>query len=149
MNKGTECVRKILEDHGIPYTCQRGEILSLFIAEPKHYKPNEVFRLLKDKGIGIATVYRTLEILRECGIIIEISVGRDVFYRMKKPESNCIYAHFLCDVCGKIYDCLDSGAAKKCSDFFDLLENSMDMTIKDVNITIKGLCNECKNKEGG
>jgi Fe2+ or Zn2+ uptake regulation protein len=65
----------MLEDHGIAHTHQREEILSLFILESKHLKPDEVFKLLRCKGIGIATVYRTLEMLRECDIIKEISVG--------------------------------------------------------------------------
>ena len=144
MNEDIECIRKMLEDHGISHTYQREEILSLFITEPKHYKPNEIFNILRVKGIGIATVYRTLEMLRESGIIKEISVGKDRFYELKKNESKCVYLHFKCDKCGKFYDYFDAEALKDHEAILDSMESKLNVTIRDVNITVNGFCNKCR-----
>lgn len=144
MSEEIECIRKMLEDHGIAYTHQREEILSLFIVESKHYKPDEVFKLLRGKGIGIATVYRTLEMMRECGIIKEINIGKERFYELKKTENKCVYIHFKCDKCGKFYDYYDVETLKNHAAAFESIENKMDATIRDVNITVNGICSKCK-----
>lgn len=144
MSEEIECIRKMLEEHGITYTHQREEILSLFITEPKHYKPDEVFKLLRCKGIGIATVYRTLEIFRECEIIKEISVGKERFYELKKIDDKYIYVHFKCKKCGTFYDYYDIEAAQEYIAAVDSMEDKMNVKINDVNITVKGLCGNCK-----
>ncbi len=137
------CLRRALEEHGIAHTQQREEILSLFIVEPKHYKPDEVFKLLRCKGIGIATVYRTLEMLRECDIIKEISVGKERFFELKRPESKCVYVHFKCDKCGRFYDYYDIEAAHEFAAAVDSVESKMDVRVRDVNITVNGTCSKC------
>ena len=144
MDGEIECIRKMLEEHGIAHTQQREEILSLFIVEPKHYKPDEVFKLLRCKGIGIATVYRTLEMLRGCDIIKEISVGKDRFFELKKPESKCVYLHFKCNKCGKFNDYYDVEAAHEFAVAIDSTEKKMNVRVRDVNITVNGLCSSCK-----
>lgn len=139
-----ECTRKLLEEHGIAHTQQREEILSLFIIEPKHYKPDEIFKLLRCKGIGIATVYRTLEMLRECEIIKEISVGKERFYELKKAESKFAYVHFKCDKCGSFYDYYDADTTREFAAAVDSAEKKMNVRIRDVNITVNGSCSNCK-----
>ena len=134
----------MLEEHGIAHTQQREEILSLFIVEPKHYKADEVFKLLRCKGIGIATVYRTLEMLRGCDIIKEISVGKDRFFELKKSENKCVYVHFKCDKCGKFYDYYDVEAADEFAVAVDSTEKKMNVKVRDVNITVNGSCSNCK-----
>ena len=139
------CIKRMLEEHGIAHTQQREEILSLFITEPKHYKPDEVFKLLRCKGIGIATVYRTLEMLRECEIVKEISVGKERFFELKRPESKYVYMHFKCDKCGSFCDYYDVEAAHEFSNAVDSVEQKMNVKVRDVNITVNGSCSKCKD----
>lgn len=139
-------IRKMLEEHGIAHTHQREEILGLFMGEKKHYKPDEIFKLLRCKGIGIATVYRTLEMLRECEIIKEISVGKERFFELKKPEDKSLYLHFKCEKCGRFYDYYDLEAAQVFSVAVDKAEKEMNVAVNDVNITVIGTCSKCKNE---
>lgn len=138
------CIKRMLEEHGIAHTQQREEILSLFIVEPRHYKPDEVFKLLRCKGIGIATVYRTLEMLKECEIVKEISVGKERFFELKRPESKYVYVHFKCDKCGSLHDYYDVEAVSEFSAAVDLAEKKMGVKVRDVNITVNGSCKNCK-----
>jgi Fe2+ or Zn2+ uptake regulation protein len=144
MSEEIECIKKMLEDHGIAHTHQREEILSLFITESKHYKPDEIFKLLRCKGIGIATVYRTLEMLRKCNVIKEISIGKERFYELKKNESKSIYVHFKCDICGEFFDYFDIETVKSYDEALVSIEKKMDVIIRDVNITVNGICSKCK-----
>lgn len=145
MSTEVECIQKMLEDHGIAHTRQREEILSLFIMESKHYKPDEIFKLLRGKGIGIATVYRTLEMLRERGIIKEISVGKERFYELKHQESKHIYVHFKCNKCGKLFDYYNIEAVQECVSNVETIEKNMNVKVNDVNINLYGLCSKCKS----
>lgn len=144
MSAEVECIQKMLEDHGISHTRQREEILSLFIRESKHFKANEIFKLLREKGIGIATVYRTLEMLRECGIIKEISVGKERFYELKNQESKHIYVHFKCNKCGKFIDYYNIKAVQEYVSAVEQLEKNLNVKVDDVNINVYGLCSKCK-----
>lgn len=144
MCEGIECIRKMLEEHGISHTYQREEILSLFITEPRHYKPDEVFKLLRCKGIGIATVYRTLEMFRESEIIKEISVGKERFYELKKADEKYLYVHFRCNKCGTFYDYYDLEAANEYVTAIDTMEEKLNVKVSDVNITVNGLCAKCR-----
>lgn len=144
LSEEIECIRKMLEENGISHTHQREEILSLFIATPKHYKPDEVFKLLRCKGIGIATVYRTLEMLRECGVIKEISVGKERFYELKKHDEKYIYVHFKCNKCGIFYDYYDLEEAQQYVTAVDSMEQKMGVKVNDITITVNGLCDKCK-----
>jgi Fe2+ or Zn2+ uptake regulation protein len=144
MGEEIECIRKMLEEHGISHTYQREEILSLFIVDSKHYKPDEVFKLLRCKGIGIATVYRTLEMLRESDIIKEISIGKERFYELKRTESKYVYVHFKCEKCGNFRDYYNVEAANDFVTAFDSMEKKMGVKVSDINITVNGLCDKCK-----
>jgi Fur family ferric uptake transcriptional regulator len=143
LSEDIACIRKVLEEHGIAHTQQREEILSLFMGEPKHYKPDEIFKQLRSKGIGIATVYRTLEMLRECDIIKEISVGKERFFELKRPEDKCLYLHFKCEKCGRFFDYFDSEATQVFSVAVNNAEKRMQMAVNDVNITVIGTCSKC------
>lgn len=134
----------MLEEHGIAHTHQREEILSLFIMESKHLKPDEVFKLLRCKGIGIATVYRTLEMLRECDIIKEISVGKERFYELKRSDEKYIYVHFKCCKCGSFYDYYDVESAQEYITAVNTMEEKMSVKVNDVNITVNGICGKCR-----
>lgn len=144
MDGEIEYIRGILEEHNITYTEQRKEVLNLFIKEPKHYKADEVFKLLRCRGIGIATVYRTLEMFRKCGIIKEISDGKSRFFELKKSEEKSVYVHFKCSKCGKIYDYHDADAAHEFAAAVEATEKKMDVNIRDVSILVNGLCSKCK-----
>lgn len=144
LSEEIECIRKMLEEHGISHTHQREEILSLFIMEPRHYKPDEVFKMLRCKGIGIATVYRTLEMFRESEIIKEIGVGKERFYELKRHDEEYLYVHFKCKKCGKFYDYYDVEGAEEYLTAITTMESKMNVKVCDVNINVHGICSNCK-----
>ena len=60
-------IRSRLEDHGYRLTPQRMRIVEAVLAEEdKHLSADDIYTILRENHpeIGIATVYRTLEILR-------------------------------------------------------------------------------------
>lgn len=87
-------------------TKQREEIVRYFFKQEKHLCPEELYLNLKKHtktNLGFSTVYRTLKLLKECGLASEINFGegKTIFESMKKklPHYHCI-----CNVCGKIIE---------------------------------------------
>src|SRR5699024_6911750 len=76
MKQRTERIKKQLHTQGYKLTPQReATLLVLLEREEDHLSAEEVFLLVKEKApeIGLATVYRTLELLSELKIVDKIN----------------------------------------------------------------------------
>ncbi|MGF7057389.1 Fur family transcriptional regulator [Brassicibacter mesophilus] len=144
MKNKAEKLYDVLRRKGIRLTYQRKEILSIFIKSQEHLKPEDVYDLVKDKGIGIATVYRTIEMLKESEIIKEITIAKTRYYELKMFGEKCMHIHFKCDICGTVYDCDNIKLGLKVIALRDYTETLYDVEVKDLTITMNGICKDCK-----
>ena len=71
--------KTLLKSNGLKFTRQREAILQTLYAHPGHYTPEALYRLVEKEhsGVktGIATVYRTLTLLENAGLVTSISFG--------------------------------------------------------------------------
>ena len=74
----------------------------------KHISAEEIFTQVKAKYpyANISTIYRTLELLKELGLVAEIDLG-DGRVRYHHTESGH-HHHLICNNCGKIIDLPES-----------------------------------------
>ena len=127
---------KDVEDLGL--TKQRQTVLRAIRESDKHLTANEVFdearRLLP--GISFATVYNSLNYLKNEGLIGEIKFGTDAnLYDRKLTRHD----HALCSNCGMLVD-MELTIPNK------LLEEAANRSkfIPDtIELTLHGLCPEC------
>ena len=71
----TKEIRKIFEEHNQKFTKQREIIFNVLKdSSPKHVTPEELFSIVHEdnKQVGIATIYRTLNIFEELGIVSKL-----------------------------------------------------------------------------
>ncbi len=98
--------KQILKKNALKFTTQREAILSTLYNNPQHFTSENLYLLVKEKhpdlSIGIATVYRTLSLLEESGLVSSISLGTQgkKFEIANKPHHD----HLICTVCGKIVE---------------------------------------------
>src|SRR5699024_9767119 len=81
MKQRIEQIKKELQAKGYKLTPQREATLKVLIErEEDHLSAEEVFFLVKEKApeIGLATVYRTLELLCELKVVDKINFGDGV-----------------------------------------------------------------------
>ncbi|MBN2135217.1 MAG: transcriptional repressor [Acidobacteria bacterium] len=129
-----------IKSKGLKATQQRLEILK-FVAE-SHIHPDamEVFEKLKPSmpSISLDTVYRTLWLLAKHGLISTVGFPceRAKFDGNLKPHH-----HFICTICGTIYDLYDENLDK--IPVPESINNIGEVTT--TQIEIKGLCNKCRN----
>ena len=87
-------------------TGPRRAIIEAVFSTQKHFTAEELLRWAqrRDKSVSRATVYRTLPLLTESGLVREMDFGGDhKFYDpnyAKRPHHN----HIICQDCGKIVE---------------------------------------------
>ncbi|MFO0549449.1 MAG: transcriptional repressor [Polyangiaceae bacterium] len=85
-------------------TSQRRIIVDTFFKGESHVSIEDLLRDVRaqDRGIGYATVYRTLKLLAECGVASERRFGDGLSrYELADAEDDH-HDHLICTTCGKI-----------------------------------------------
>ncbi len=108
MKLDNEYVKKVLKDNGYKFTNQRVKIYKVFVDNMnKHLTTEEVFKIVSkiDPEIGIATVYRTVLLFNELGLISQISFGDNITrYEIKLNNNGHNHHHLICLGCGKVQE---------------------------------------------
>ena len=146
---GTEDLRGKLTERGYKMTPQRKEILQIFVdhSDYHHMSAEDVYGILREKKseIGLATVYRSLELLSELGILIKMEFGDGCArYELNTADPKIHHHHHLiCLKCKKVIefeeDLLDELEA-------DVAEKS-GFQILNHEVKFFGYCSECHGKE--
>ncbi|MBK1826208.1 Fur family transcriptional regulator [Haloferula rosea] len=122
-----------IRQKGLRRTPQRDAIVRLAFASDDHFTSEELFDRVRKHNLNAsrATVYRTIALLVEAGLIQEIDLGGDLKTYdpnyLEKPSHN----HLVCIDCGKVIEFED--------DHVDLLNNCMTRRLgfRPVRQTIK------------
>lgn len=110
-----------LAGQGLKSTRQRERILAGFVSAGRHLSAEELYLLIKktDRGIGYATVYRTLKLLTLAGLAHERRF-EDGITRFEFNAAEGHHDHLICTRCGRIIEfeneqieALQRGVAKK------------------------------------
>ena len=143
MTRHTGILEK-LKAEGLRLTPQRMIILSAIADGEGHMNVDEVFRRSKEAYpyMDIATVYRTLHLLKRLRMVTEVGMGDKLHYELTDP--NARHHHMVCRVCGSAFNLSPS-----------YLERFRNALIKEFrfepdldNFTVAGVCAQCgSNKQ--
>jgi Fur family ferric uptake transcriptional regulator len=91
---------------GLRSTSQRRLIIDTFFEGAPHMTIEDLLAEVRtrDKGIGYATVYRTLKLLAECGVASERRFGDGLSRYELADEATTHHDHLICVTCGKIIE---------------------------------------------
>lgn len=139
-------IRKQLHESGYKLTPQReATVLVLLENEKDHLSAEEIYMLVKQKSpeIGLATVYRTLEMLNELKIVDKISFNDGLArYDMRKEGAKHFHHHLLCLECGGIEEVEED----LLGEVEQVIENRYRFLVKDHRLTFHGVCHDCQKK---
>lgn len=100
-------VRRLFSQHlaksGLRLTSQRRRILDFFLEAERHLGQEEIYAALRRHGIGRATVFRTLKMLEECGLVSQVRGVRGTprfEVNLERPHHD----HLICISCGRIQE---------------------------------------------
>ena len=133
---------KHLRNKTLIFTEQRSKILDYLLQAERHLSQEEIYAALRGQGIGKVTVFRTLKLLEECGLVERVtdSHGKPRYeVEMDRPHHD----HLICLNCGTIMEIQ-----------WPEVERIQEKVSKKIGFTITyhrhelfGRCKECSAKQ--
>ncbi len=123
----------------LKHSKQRDAIFRLLKSVKNHPTAEWIYQELKKdySNLSLATVYRNLNLLCQCGEIIKIEVGDGTDHYDATVTPHC---HFICNSCKNIID-INVPYAQKLNDEVNSLN---DVIVTDSSLVFHGLCTKCK-----
>lgn len=133
-----------VNEKSLNVTVQRMNIID-HLAEMKesHYSLEDVFHSIyqKDKSISQSTVYRTLKLLCEAGLIKE-NHFKDGITRYEIVKNTHHHDHLICTSCGKTIEVFNSELER----LQEEIAHKQGFILTEHSHSLYGLCHDCKNK---
>ncbi len=111
----------------------------------KHDQPvsaRDLYQMVskKDNTVSLATVYRTLALLKKTGIINQHRLGKSCWcYELKKPFE---HQHILCRHCARLIEF----ESPLIIELIKQLQATQGFVIERVDICIQGICQACQSQ---
>ena len=149
MPDNQDMFKKLLKKNGLKVTTQRVAILEVLSSRPgKHLTAEEIYDFVKKKypDIGLATVYRTIQVLSDLNLIDKLNLDDGyVRYEIGKKDNEDNghhHHHLICLECGSIFSFQD--------DLLEALEEHIEETlgfkVVDHEVKLYGHCKKCLEK---
>jgi Fur family transcriptional regulator, ferric uptake regulator len=141
---------EFLAKKNLRITSQRQAIIDTVFSTEEHFTAEQLLEWSqqKDKSVSRATVYRTLPLLTESGLVREMDFGKDYKFYDPNYASNPNHNHIICQDCEKIVEFESDKIAK----IENEISHQLGFSIKAQRLQITGTCDElkklgaCKNK---
>ncbi len=137
--------KDILRQNNLKFTKQREAVLKAMYSNNKHFSPESLYMLVKEMypelNVGIATVYRTLNLLEESDMVTSLSFGSagKKFELGNKPHHD----HMICKVCDDILEFEDSAIEKRQKE----IANQYGFRLTNHIMQLYGICKICQKKQ--
>lgn len=137
-------LKEVLKDKGYKLTPQRRAILNSIIDNNgNHLTVEELYEKVKKDcpEIGLATVYRTVQLLEEVGFICKLDFDEGCSrYELVNENEEHHHHHLICNICGKVIEVEGDllGELEK------NIEDNYEFKILNHNVKFYGICKDCK-----
>ncbi|MCC6773064.1 MAG: transcriptional repressor [Gemmatimonadaceae bacterium] len=130
-----------LREHGLPVTAQRLAIADVLLGSERHLSADDVASELErgHSRIGLATVYRTIELLVKSGLLVERDFGEG-FRRFEPARDIPHHEHLLCTVCGTVHEFRDERLERMTT----LVAEANGFARQRHLLVIYGVCADCQ-----
>src|SRR5262249_28097712 len=97
-----------LSRRGLKATRERTALFDEIFSTHRHFDADDLVARMREKGkkISRATVYRTLELLHECGLVGRVRLNEEK-YRYERLQHGEHHDHLVCTLCGRIIEFVD------------------------------------------
>ena len=131
-----------LKERNYRLTPQRVELIRLIAASEGHPSASQLYAQIKDQfpTLSLATVYKTLDLLKELGEVLEINLRDDSHYDGNKPYP---HPHLICMKCQSI---VDGELETAVSTIINDVEENYGFQIQKYQLDFYGVCPDCQNE---
>ena len=135
-----------LRSHGLKMTRARELVFREILSAPGiHPNADEIRRRLraKKKEIGLATIYRTLNLLVRSGLVTAVNLGE--CHSHFEPEWNeTAHGHLICLSCGRVQEFAQAGI----QDAIRRIGEEKGYRLDKFSLQVFGFCRDCETKRG-
>jgi Fur family transcriptional regulator, ferric uptake regulator len=145
----------VIKKNQYKLTTQRKNIITFLAKEKYPRSADDIYIELKSEypEIGIATLYRTLDLLLNLKLIQKVNIASNKsFYLFPDNSRNNSAVYLVCDKCGKLVShnkCLNNSVKVRLID--NAAKNIFDncrLQVNSFKIFFSGLCEECSKEMG-
>ena len=106
MQSPKERFEEFLAQKKLRLTAQRRAIVETAFGTHQHFTADQLLEWsrAKDKSVSRATIYRTLPLLTESGLMRELDFGKDQKVYDPNYAEHPHHSHLICQDCGKIFE---------------------------------------------
>ncbi len=153
MRYGNPWIRQKMIEEGLRFTEARRVILNILTRSPQHFSAEDIYFIVRrmNPSIGFATIYRTLDLLTNMGIVQKFTFGdgKARYELVAIPDKEMHHHHLICTKCRKIINYTDFVDEEK-----ELVEKTEKVLsakhkfdIKNHIINFYGLCETCRSED--
>ena len=141
-----ERFRRYLRDHRLPVTRQRDVVAETLFRSDDHLSVEAIRRRLKERGerVGVATVYRTLEVLVQAGLARAHDFGEG-FKRYEAMPVQAHHGHLVCQRCGRVTEF----ANERIERMLPIVADEHAFQHSHHRVEIYGICRACRHRDLG
>src|SRR5882757_11521881 len=134
--------RDFLVQNSLRLTAQRKAIIESAFSTRQHFTAEQLLEWSRrrDKSVSRATVYRTLPLLTESGLVREMDFGKDYKFYDPNYAEHPNHSHIICNDCEKIVEF----ESDKISKIEDEISHELGFSVKTQRLQITGTCEELK-----
>jgi Fur family transcriptional regulator, peroxide stress response regulator len=134
----------ILKERGSRLTSHRLALIRLLSSSEEHPNAMQLYESLRLQfpTISLATIYKTLALLKDEGQILEIDLHNDSHYDGNKPYP---HPHLICTHCSRIFDGDEVAAIQKLN---QEIQDRYNFQVSRHQLVFYGLCRDCQQKAG-
>lgn len=135
-----DTLREELRARGFRMTPQRRLVLDA-VTRLGHATPDEVHARVADSGINLSTVYRTLELLEELGLVTHTHLGHgaSTYHAVSEVDD---HVHLVCRICERVTEV----APELFNGVGALLAEAHGFSVDVGHIALFGLCARCQKE---
>ncbi len=141
---------EFLQGKALRMTAPRQAIIDTVFNTREHFTAEQLLEWARqrDRSVSRATVYRTLPLLTESGLVREMDFGRDQKYYDPNYAEHPHHSHLICNDCEKIVEF----ESEKIEKIESEISQKLGFSIKSQRLQINGSCEQmrklgsCKNK---
>ncbi|MFT3708976.1 MAG: transcriptional repressor [Archangium sp.] len=136
---------RYMSERGLKSTRQRDEIIDAFFGMHGHFSVEEVWARVRqdDPRVSVATVYRTMKLLAECGLAHARNFG-DGQTRYEAAVGREHHDHLICTRCGTIIE-FENDQIERMQ---DAVARKHGFKVTSHKMELYGLCKNCQKAVG-
>ena len=145
---GKQCAKERFRDflarRNLRLTTQRRTIIETAFSTDQHFTADQLLEWsrARDKSVSRATVYRTLPLLTESGLVRELDLGKEQRFYDPNYAEHPRHNHIICQDCQKIVE-FESEEAER---LVDEASQRLGFTVESHRLHITARCQEFRNR---